>query len=145
MAHHFPDGVICILNKEMKYIFAGGRGLDELGMTGREITGEEAAIGSGAELKKAFSGEKVSFETIINSNSYAVNAVPIVDAKSEINEILIVIRNITDRKKLENNLIKALEKEKELSLLKSQFVTMASHKFRTPLKHHSFVCISAGK
>jgi signal transduction histidine kinase len=133
MAHHFPDGVICILNKEMKYIFAGGRGLDELGMTGREITGEEAAIGSGVELKKAFSGEKVSFETIINSNNYAVNAVPVVDARSEINEILIVIRNITDRKKLENNLIRALEKEKELSLMRSQFVTMASHKFRTPL------------
>ena len=133
MAHHFPDGVICILNKEMKYIFAGGRGLDELGMTGREITGEEAAIGSGVELKKAFSGEKVSFETIINGNNYAVNAVPVVDARSEINEILIVIRNITDRKKLENNLIRALEKEKELSLMRSQFVTMASHKFRTPL------------
>jgi signal transduction histidine kinase len=133
MAYHFPDGVICILNKDMKYIFAGGRGLDELGMTGIEITGKEASIGSGVELRKAFSGEKVSFETVINSNSYAVNAVPIIDAKSEINEILIVIRNITDRKKLENNLIKALEKEKELSLLKSQFVTMASHKFRTPL------------
>ena len=133
MAHHFPDGVICILNKEMKYIFVGGRGLDELGMTGREITGEEAAIGSGVELRKAFSGEKVSFETVINGNHYAVNAVPVVDAKSEINEILIVIRNITDRKKLENNLIRALEKEKELSLMRSQFVTMASHKFRTPL------------
>ena len=46
---------------------------------------------------------------------------------------LIIIRNITDRKKLENNLIKAIEKEKELSALKTQFVTMASHKFRTPL------------
>ena len=133
MAHHFPDGVICILNKDMKYIFVGGQGLDELGMTGREITGEEAAIGSGVELRKAFSGEKVSFETVINGNHYAVNAVPVVDARSEINEILIVIRNITDRKKLENNLIRALEKEKELGLMRSQFVTMASHKFRTPL------------
>jgi signal transduction histidine kinase len=133
MAHHFPDGVICILNKEMKYIFVGGQGLVELGMTGREIAGEEAAIGSGVELRKAFSGEKVSFETVINGNHYAVSAVPVVDARSEINEILIVIRNITDRKKLENNLIRALEKEKELSLMRSQFVTMASHKFRTPL------------
>jgi len=133
MAHHFPDGVICILNKEMKYIFVGGRGLDELGMNSREITGEEAAIGSGVEMRKAFSGEKVSFETVINGNHYAVNAVPVVDARSEINEILIVIRNITDRKKLENNLIRALEKEKELGLMRSQFVTMASHKFRTPL------------
>jgi signal transduction histidine kinase len=133
MAHHFPDGVICVLNKEMKYILADGRGLNELGLNRAELKGEHAAIGSGEELKKAFKGESVSFETIINHDSYTVNAVPIPDSHNEINEILVVIRNITDRKKLENNLLKALEKEKELSLLKSQFVTMASHKFRTPL------------
>jgi len=133
MAHHFPDGVICVLNKEMNYILADGRGLHELGLNGVELKGEHAAIGSSGELKKAFAGESVSFETIINNDSYTVNAVPIPDANNEINEILVVIRNITDRKKLENNLIRALEKEKELSLLKSQFVTMASHKFRTPL------------
>ncbi|MBA4055265.1 MAG: hypothetical protein C0490_11175 [Marivirga sp.] len=133
MAHHFPDGVICVLNKEMKYILADGRSLNELGLHGAELQGEQAAIGSGDEFKKAFNGESVSFETIINHDSYTVNAVPIPDSLNEINEILVVIRNITDRKKLENNLLKALEKEKELSLLKSQFVTMASHKFRTPL------------
>lgn len=133
MAHHFPDGVICVLNKEMKYVLADGRGMSELGLMGADLQGEQAAIGSGDELRKAFSGESVSFETIINHDSYTVNAVPIPDSNNQINEILVVIRNITDRKKLENNLLKALEKEKELSLLKSQFVTMASHKFRTPL------------
>jgi len=133
MAHHFPDGVICVLNKEMKYILADGKGLDELGLNDAEFKDEHAAIGSGVELKKAFNGEIVSFETVINQDAYTVNAVPIPDVNNEINEILIVIRNITDRKRLENNLIKALEKEKELGLLKSQFVTMASHKFRTPL------------
>lgn len=133
MAHHFPDGVICVVNKEMKYVLADGRGLKELGFSGSGLKGEHAALGTGDELKKAFGGENVSFEAIINHDSYTVNAVPIPDAQNEVNEILVVIRNITDRKKLENNLLKALEKEKELSLLKSQFVTMASHKFRTPL------------
>jgi len=133
VAHHFPDGVICVLNRDLKYIFADGSALEEMGMKSAELIGKEAAIGTGVELKRTLIGEKVSFETVINNYSYSVSAVPIVDGKSEINEILVVIRNITDRKKLENNLIKALEKEKELSLLKSQFVTMASHKFRTPL------------
>ena len=133
MAHHFPDGVICVIDKEMKYILADGKGLNELGLKGAELKGEQAAIGSGAELQRAFTGESVSFETHINQDAYTVSAVPIPDSNNEINEILVVIRNITDRKRLENNLIKALEKEKELSLLKSQFVTMASHKFRTPL------------
>jgi len=133
MVHNFPDGVICVLNKDMKYVLADGRGLDELGLKGAELRGEQAAIGSGDELRRAFAGESVSFETTINHEPYTVKAVPIPDVNNDVKEILIVIRNIAHRKQMENNLVKALEKEKELSLLKSQFVTMASHKFRTPL------------
>ena len=133
LVKHYPDGVIGVLNQDMKYVFAEGKGLEAFGLTAADLRGNDAVIGSGAELKRAFNGESISFETFINHDSYTVNAIPIADAKNEIHEILIIIRNITDRKKLESNLIKALEKEKELSSLKSQFVTMASHKFRTPL------------
>ncbi|HIK10372.1 MAG TPA: response regulator [Oscillatoriaceae cyanobacterium M33_DOE_052] len=42
-------------------------------------------------------------------------------------------QDITDRKRAEEEAIKALEKEKELLELKSRFVSMVSHEFRTPL------------
>jgi len=43
------------------------------------------------------------------------------------------LRDITERKRAEEELRRALEKERELSELKTRFVSMASHEFRTPL------------
>ena len=44
-----------------------------------------------------------------------------------------VILDITERKEAEAELLKSLAREKELSALKSNFVSMVSHEFRTPL------------
>ncbi len=135
MAHNFPDGVICVLNTDMKFILADGGEIKELGLVRNGKKSENAALNLAAipELQNAFKGEQVSIEIKFNNKSYTLNAVPIPDANNVINEVLVVIRNITDQKNLEDNLIRALEREKELNALKSQFVTMASHKFRTPL------------
>jgi PAS domain S-box-containing protein len=42
-------------------------------------------------------------------------------------------QDITQRKRAEEELVKTLEREKELSQLKSNFVSLVSHEFRTPL------------
>ena len=135
MAHNFPNGVICVLNADMKFILADGGEMEELGLirNNKKIDNAFFNLSAVEELKNAFKGEQVSTEFRMNNKSYTLNGVPIPDANNVINEVLVVIRNITDQKNLENNLIKALEREKELNVLKSQFVTMASHKFRTPL------------
>ena len=47
--------------------------------------------------------------------------------------LLTMALDITERKRAEDDLLKTLEREKELSQLKSNFVSMVSHEFRTPL------------
>ena len=47
--------------------------------------------------------------------------------------MLTIALDITQRKRAEEELLKTLEREKELSQLKSNFVSMVSHEFRTPL------------
>jgi len=44
-----------------------------------------------------------------------------------------VFNDITERKRAEEELLRSLAREKELGQLKSNFVSMVSHEFRTPL------------
>ncbi len=52
---------------------------------------------------------------------------------TEDGDLICVCRDISDRKKAEQQLRKALAKAEEVNELKSRFITMTSHEFRTPL------------
>jgi PAS domain S-box-containing protein len=141
ITHHFPDSVIGVLNKDLKYIFADGQELHNIGLIKNDNRGERVfdnlhpALSREAEdrLKKVFNGERISYDVELDDKAYMINSVPLPDEKGQINEIIVVIKNIKERKQIEKNLLKSIEKEKELNEMKSKFVTMASHEFRTPL------------
>jgi len=64
------------------------------------------------------------FTILLSSETITLNNVP---------HVLSFAVDITQRKQAEVEMLKALGREKELSQLKSNFVSMVSHEFRTPL------------
>ncbi|HCF27100.1 MAG TPA: histidine kinase [Cyanobacteria bacterium UBA11049] len=70
------------------------------------------------------------YQSLVESNLLDYEARIVVSAEDE---VMAIVRDITERKRAEADIRNALEKEKELNELKSRFVSMASHEFRTPL------------
>lgn len=68
-----------------------------------------------------------------NAFFVSVDLTPLKDAHNNVTSYLGIAIDISEKKIAEAELRAALEKEKELNELKSRFVSMASHEFRTPL------------
>jgi len=141
IAHNFPDGTINVLDRDLRYVFAEGMEYVRYGTDNAQMIGSDYLATLRAEdlelvrleLEKSLRGASRTFELTRRGNTYIVNAVPLIDKGNEVNRVLLVEKNISEQKQAEQDMINALNKERELNELKSRFVSMASHEFRTPL------------
>ena len=141
MPKNFPNGTINVFDRELKYLFVEGLELQELGLTKEKLIGssyldkisQKIRPTIEKELTEVFSGKSKDFELDHLGQIYRINAVPMTSPSGEIDKILVVEENITVQKLIELQREDALQKERQLNELKSRFVSMASHEFRTPL------------
>ncbi len=141
IAENFPNGSISVLDKDLNFLFIEGQGLRDLGFGTNELIGknyldiliEDMREVVAQKLSSVFNGIPATFEMDSHQYMFRVRAVPLENESNEIDRILLVESNITQQKNAEKEIYNSLQKEKQLNEMKSKFVSMASHEFRTPL------------
>jgi len=142
IARHFPNGLIAVINNDFTIEYVEGEELDKLDLRNEIVSGmhiddisafsETQKSRLKKDVRKTLDGVHNTFETEFRNNTYTVNTTPLHIVGNGM-KALLVYYNISQRKKYETKIWKALQKEQELNELKSSFITMASHEFRTPL------------
>jgi PAS domain S-box-containing protein len=141
IARNFPDGTINVFDKDLKYVFVEGMELFKYGVTSDVLVGTSYLERLPSEIRneikekllEVLNGKNASFEVKFRNNFYVMNAVALHSIEGKIDQILLVEQNVTAQKKAQEDMKVALDKEIRLNELKSRFVSMASHEFRTPL------------
>lgn len=148
LVQHIKDYAIFLLDPEGR-VMSWNLGAQQIkGYTEAEIIGRPISVFYTDEdnlrgepylnLQKAL--QEGSYESMglrkrkDGSTFYAdVVLTPIYDDKNDLRGFAKITRDITERKKAEEDMELTLRREKALSEMKSRFVTLASHEFKTPL------------
>ncbi len=143
IAQNFPKGIILVVNTDFEIEYIEGEELERMRLKESVFPGisiddisvfsRERKIRLKQDIRKTLAGEHLSFEIEFENNAYALNTTPLFDESKKINQALLVYSNISDQKQVELEILNALKKEQELNELKSRFISLASHEFRTPL------------
>jgi two-component system sensor histidine kinase/response regulator len=137
-----PDTMVVLYDRELRCWFVQGALMKELGVERDAFEGKllsEIVTPDRYEtlepaVRRAFNGESESLEyTAGDGRHYAVDIAPYRSEDRTITGAFSVWRDISQRRRMDDELRASREKALEASRLKSEFVANMSHEIRTPL------------
>lgn len=122
IAENFPDGALFLFDRNLRYMFCDGRGLEDTGLDKKQVVGrtvDEVFPRDVAEIAKphcrnVFRGERGRYEVEFGGRVYDNYAVPVRSEDGEIYVGLVITREITDRKRAQMDLEASEEKYRTL-------------------------------
>lgn len=141
----FSQDMIMRFDKDHRHLYVNPIVKNFTGLNKEQVLGKtHEEMGASAETARFFreiidrvfeKKETVRIEVPVRGNTMWLHwqLVPEFDAQGEVVSVMTSARDITDLKKAEEEIRKMLVKERELGDLKSRFISMASHEFRTPM------------
>ncbi len=134
LLHNFPNGSVSVFDRDLYYVFAEGKALEQIGLLPetvigrnlRELLPEEVMDSAERYYRKVLSGETVEFELPQGGGVYAINAAPLRSENGNIDAIISIAQNITDRKNAEEKLRASEERFRYLVQNSSDVITMVN-------------------
>jgi PAS domain S-box-containing protein len=119
MAENFPEGAVFIFDCQGRYVYANGTELKDLGMAPQDLAGKKIAEVFPSDLagvaqpmhERVLAGETVRYEVEFKGRIYDNVAVPIQDNHGEVFQGLVIARNVTQHRELEQALRQAQKME----------------------------------
>ncbi|MCB0807003.1 MAG: PAS domain S-box protein [Bacteroidales bacterium] len=127
IAENYPNGIIFVMNTNGIFVFAEGKGLENVTLAKKDIIGKSyselfpAHISSLIDdyLADVKNNNYVRFEIEIGNRTYSCHAVPVKSSNNIVEQTIIISTDISDRKKaeqLEKDIQIKLENEVEVRL-----------------------------
>ncbi len=119
---NFPNGFIFIYDRDCRFIFAEGKGLEDIELSKEEVIGKKVneIFPSGfcnnieTQIEAAFRGEKSTLECKLQEDTFIQTVLPLKENDETVG-VMGVVRNITERKLAEERILKQKEEVQRLT------------------------------
>jgi PAS domain S-box-containing protein len=107
LIRNFPDGGVFLFDDDLRYVVAGGRGMEAVGLREEDFLGHRPrdifpdAIAEETEerYREALEGKAATYEQTFDGRDYRVRTLPVRDAEGRVTAGMAVSQNVTERKR----------------------------------------------